>query len=405
MPRAPTPRTAPAGSSSCTIPPSRRSGRARGASSASPRRPSNPTSGSIRCWRMSRGRGSSTRSPPAARRSMRHPAPRPRPSRRGSARSPPKGDGAQIELRASWSPIGPDRRRTWRHGQNWSACSRDCPPGSEGITDAGFTQGRAWLSTSSSTMSSGLRGGRGAARRRLRSGRRRRRARLGLPLLAARVPRSRCSGAAPASSSSIRPRSATSPRCRRRSATWSGCCTRRARTCRRCASSTSCPPRSSTPSSPRASSAASGSASARSSRRPSASPSPRRTRPRTGRRVRSRSRGSSTRRSMSSTSSTCATCSPPSWSSRARPSIAAEEFQAVLDRARPSPPRDEPWRRLSGLHTVRGRRALAVARALWIAREEYARARGRRARPPRARPGARRRGARRPEVQAGARRA
>ena len=51
--------------------------------------------------------------------------------------------------------------------------------------------------------------------------------------------------------------------------------------------------------------------------------------------------------------------------------FAAEEFQAVLDR-RPKPAREEPWRRLSGLHTLRGRRALAVARALWVAREAYA---------------------------------
>ncbi len=51
--------------------------------------------------------------------------------------------------------------------------------------------------------------------------------------------------------------------------------------------------------------------------------------------------------------------------------IAREEFRAVLDRA-PKPPREEPWRRLSGLHRVRGRRSLAVARALWQAREEYA---------------------------------
>jgi len=51
--------------------------------------------------------------------------------------------------------------------------------------------------------------------------------------------------------------------------------------------------------------------------------------------------------------------------------IAAEEFEAVRTRA-PKPPREEPWRRLSGLHTVRGRRSLAVARALWTAREEYA---------------------------------
>jgi len=53
--------------------------------------------------------------------------------------------------------------------------------------------------------------------------------------------------------------------------------------------------------------------------------------------------------------------------------IAEQEFQAVLDReARPV--RGEPWRRLSGVHSVRGARNLAVARALWEARDEYARA-------------------------------
>ncbi|CAI9386017.1 Ribonuclease D [Microbacterium sp. T2.11-28] len=51
--------------------------------------------------------------------------------------------------------------------------------------------------------------------------------------------------------------------------------------------------------------------------------------------------------------------------------VAAQEFDAVLNRP-PRPPREEPWRRLSGLHTVRGRRALAVARALWTAREAFA---------------------------------
>jgi ribonuclease D len=51
---------------------------------------------------------------------------------------------------------------------------------------------------------------------------------------------------------------------------------------------------------------------------------------------------------------------------------AAEEFQAVLDRV-PKPVSEDRWRRLSGLHTVRGRRGLAVARALWQAREDYAR--------------------------------
>ncbi|MDQ1084222.1 MULTISPECIES: HRDC domain-containing protein [Microbacterium] len=52
--------------------------------------------------------------------------------------------------------------------------------------------------------------------------------------------------------------------------------------------------------------------------------------------------------------------------------FARQEFQAVLDRL-PKPARDDPWRRLSGLHSVRGRRALAVARSLWLAREDYAR--------------------------------
>lgn len=52
--------------------------------------------------------------------------------------------------------------------------------------------------------------------------------------------------------------------------------------------------------------------------------------------------------------------------------FAAQEFAAVLER-QPKPPRDDPWRRLSGLHTVRGRRALAVARSLWQAREDFAR--------------------------------
>jgi ribonuclease D len=35
--------------------------------------------------------------------------------------------------------------------------------------------------------------------------------------------------------------------------------------------------------------------------------------------------------------------------------------------------RKEPWRRLSGLNTVRGARNLAVARELWLARDSYAR--------------------------------
>ncbi|MGN8551890.1 UNVERIFIED_CONTAM: ribonuclease D [Microbacterium sp. SLM126] len=52
--------------------------------------------------------------------------------------------------------------------------------------------------------------------------------------------------------------------------------------------------------------------------------------------------------------------------------FAAEEFRAVLERE-PKPAREDPWRRLSGLHQIRGRRPLAVARSLWTAREDFAR--------------------------------
>jgi ribonuclease D len=53
--------------------------------------------------------------------------------------------------------------------------------------------------------------------------------------------------------------------------------------------------------------------------------------------------------------------------------IAQQEFEATRTReGRPAPA--EPWRRLSGVHAVRGARNLAVARELWRARDEYARA-------------------------------
>lgn len=52
--------------------------------------------------------------------------------------------------------------------------------------------------------------------------------------------------------------------------------------------------------------------------------------------------------------------------------IATQEFDAVRTRE-PKPAREDPWRRLSGLHAVRGQRNLAVARSLWQARDEYAR--------------------------------
>ena len=52
--------------------------------------------------------------------------------------------------------------------------------------------------------------------------------------------------------------------------------------------------------------------------------------------------------------------------------LANQEFDAVLARDL-KPVREQPWRRLSGVHSVRGIRNLAVARELWEARDAYAR--------------------------------
>ena len=52
--------------------------------------------------------------------------------------------------------------------------------------------------------------------------------------------------------------------------------------------------------------------------------------------------------------------------------IAAAEFAHVLAKD-PAPLRREPWRRLSGIHGLRSARQLAVARELWIARDDLAR--------------------------------
>lgn len=52
--------------------------------------------------------------------------------------------------------------------------------------------------------------------------------------------------------------------------------------------------------------------------------------------------------------------------------IAEQEFHAVLGR-QAKPAKTDAWRRLSGLHTVRGARGLAVARELWQARDRFAR--------------------------------
>ncbi|WP_111765116.1 HRDC domain-containing protein [Nakamurella deserti] len=50
---------------------------------------------------------------------------------------------------------------------------------------------------------------------------------------------------------------------------------------------------------------------------------------------------------------------------------AREEFAALVAAAPPAP-RVDPWRRTSGIHKIRDRRALAVIRALWQARDAYA---------------------------------
>jgi ribonuclease D len=58
---------------------------------------------------------------------------------------------------------------------------------------------------------------------------------------------------------------------------------------------------------------------------------------------------------------------------RGKAEWAAEEFAAlVATGAAPHRPRPDPWRRTSGIHRVRGPRALARVRALWLARDAIA---------------------------------
>jgi ribonuclease D len=52
--------------------------------------------------------------------------------------------------------------------------------------------------------------------------------------------------------------------------------------------------------------------------------------------------------------------------------IARQEFEDELARDL-KPSRSEPWRRLSGIHAVKGIRNIAVARELWLTRDELAR--------------------------------
>ncbi|MEO5654129.1 MAG: HRDC domain-containing protein [Marmoricola sp.] len=49
---------------------------------------------------------------------------------------------------------------------------------------------------------------------------------------------------------------------------------------------------------------------------------------------------------------------------------AAEEFQHLIDHV--PAPRQDPWRRTSGIHKVKGRRAIAAVRELWITRDAIA---------------------------------
>ena len=49
---------------------------------------------------------------------------------------------------------------------------------------------------------------------------------------------------------------------------------------------------------------------------------------------------------------------------------ANEEFQHLIDHV--PPPRQDPWRRTSGIHKAKGRRALAAVRELWLTRDEIA---------------------------------
>jgi ribonuclease D len=55
----------------------------------------------------------------------------------------------------------------------------------------------------------------------------------------------------------------------------------------------------------------------------------------------------------------------------AKTHIAGQEFDAVLARET-KPPRADPWRKLSGIHALRGQRNLAIARELWLARDALA---------------------------------
>ena len=188
---------------------------------------------------------------------------------------------------------------------------------------------------------------------------RRRRARVGLPLQPARLPRA----AAPRRRRHRADRPDRAARPRRASATrWatpSGSCTPPPRTSPAWPRSACARAGCSTPSSPAGCSATSGSRSARWSRSTSASGWRRATRPPTGRPARCPTTGWSTPPSTSSCSSRCATSWPALLEQAGKTEWARAGVRGRPHRARRRPPRVDPWRRTSGIHRLRNRRQLA----------------------------------------------
>ena len=207
-----------------------------------------------------------------------------------------------------------------------------------------------------------------------RAGRRRRRARFRVPLRAAGLP-----GPAPPRgrrhrADRSRPPERPAEDWPTRSATPSGSCTRRARTCRAWPRSVSAPaPSCSTPSWRPASPDWRGSGSPRWSSSCWVGSWPRSTPRSTGPPGRCPSRGCATPRSTSRSSSRSATpcealsTSRGSWPGRVRSSPRRAH--------RLRRPRRDPWRRTSGLHRLATVVSSPMLRELWTAREELARRR------------------------------
>ena len=129
-------------------------------------------------------------------------------------------------------------------------------------------------------------------------------------------------------------------------------------------------PASSTPSSPAACSATPASGSPPWSRRCWGSGCARSTPRPTGRRARCPRRGWSTPPSTSRSSSSCASHMATELEQAGKAEWARQEFDHLLG-FEPAV-RVDAWRRTSGVHRLRGRRALGAARALWEARDAIA---------------------------------